>query len=229
MKKFFQMLCLLTPVLTAPAHPADVAVPGLFKDDIPLALKDGLKLVEIRERCTACSPWRVVDYYDNNKEVRQEKVSVQDGYTAMYAFPGTAYFANAKIERSVPGHYADDRALVTDVLRHECARKKERVGDYLRDHQEAREKVAAVLPSGKDSLDFEEASYRGIDYVSCTENVIGLTGPVISQLHMFVPARDIIITAYFLNQKNPKFKNSGEFQQMRQDFIAAYIDFLSAK
>ena len=234
MKKFFQVLFLLAPLLAAPvkAGVSDIAsVPALFRNAIPVEFRDGLKVVEIRKRCEACSPWRFVDYYDNNRpeKVKQEKVSVQDGYTAMYAFPGTDYFANGKIEQSVPGHYADDRAVVTDALKHECTRKKEHVDAYLRDNQKAKEKVDALIPAGKDYIDFEQASYREFDYVSCTENMIGLTGPGISQVHIFVPRSDLIITAYLLNQKNPKFKNIDEFLQMRKDFIAGYIDFLSGK
>lgn len=232
MEKFFRFLFLFAPLLpiSAKADTSDIAaVPRLFKDDIPLELKDGLKLVELSKRCEDCSPWRFVDYYENDRpeKVKQERISVQDGYRAMYAFPGTAYFANVKIEQSVPGHYADDRAIVVDALKHECTRKKERVDVYLRDNRKAKEKVDALISAGKEYIDFEQASYGNVDYVSCTENVIGLTGPGISQVHIFAPKNDIIITAYFLNQKNPKFKNIGEFLHMRKDFIAGYIDFLS--
>jgi len=223
---------LLFLAASGPARSGDgVAVPDVFKKNIPLELRDGLKLVEVKTRCEDCSPWRFVDYRDNRMPavVKQEKVSVQAGYTAMYAFPGTEYFANAKIEQSVPGYYENDRTVVISAIKHECARKAERITDYLRDNREVREKVEPLLPKGKNFIDFEEAAYKGVEYVSCTENVIGLMGATISQLHIFVPANDVIITAYLLKQKNAKFKNINEFLEMRRGFIEGYIDFLLAK
>jgi hypothetical protein len=222
---------LLFLAASGPASSSDgIAVPDAFKKNIPLELRDGLKLVEVKPRCEDCSPWRFVDYRDNRmpEVLKQEKVSVQAGYTAMYAFPGTEYFANAKIEQSVPGHYENDRTVVISAMKHECARKKERITDYLQDNRAAREKVEPLLPKGKNFIDVEEATYKGMEYVSCTENVIGLMGATVSQLHIFVPANDMIITAYLLKQKNAKFKNISEFLEMRRDFIEGYIDFLMA-
>lgn len=226
----FSALLFLTA--TGPAHSSDIAaMPDMFKKSIPLELKDGLKLVEVKKRCKDCSPWRFIDYRDNRmpEAVKQEKVSVQAGYTAMYAFPGTEYFANTKIEQSVPGYYENDRTVVIDAIRHECTRKKERIAGYLRDNQKVKEKVESLLPTGKDFIDFEEAAYKSVEYVSCTENVIGLMDATISQVHIFVPKSDIIIAAYLLKQKNARFKNINEFLEMRRGFIESYIDFLLAK
>ena len=228
----FMLSMLLLCGAAGPVHSSGVAgLPELFKNSIPVNLKDGLKLVEVKKRCEDCAPWRLVDFRDNKspQPFKQEKVSVQAGYTAMYAFPGTEYFANTKIEQSAPGSYDKDRAVVIDAIRTEYARKKELVAGYLRDNPKVRERVDSLLPKDKEAIEFEAGSYKGVEYVSYTENVIGLTGATISQLHFFVPKRELIITAYLLKQKKSRFTTSAEFLALRRDFIEAYIDFLSAE
>ena len=203
--------------------------PDAFKKTVPSELKDGLKLVDIRNRCDGCPPWRVIDFRDSKQAapIRQEKVSVHAGVTATYAFPGTEYFVNAKIEQSTPGVYAADKAVVVDAIRHEYARKKTLVADYLATNPTVRERVDLQLPKGKQPVEFEQAPYKGVGYVSYTENVIGLTGPTISQVQIFVPQSDIIVTAYLLKKKKSKFSAGEEFLALRRDFIDGYIDFLT--
>jgi hypothetical protein len=70
--------------------------------------------------------------------------------------------------------------------------------------------------------------YKGFEYISYTENVIGLTGNIISQIHIFVPKREIIVTAYLLRQEKAKFSNIEEFLKLRSNFIEGYIEFLSS-
>jgi hypothetical protein len=234
MKRISHLICTTLLFLTAsgPVHSSDIAAASdVFKKNIPLELIGGLKLVELKKRCEDCSPWRFIDYGDSKMPgvVKQEKVSVQAGYTAMYAFPSTEYFANTKIEQSVAGYYESDRTGVINAITHECVRRKELVTGYLRDNPKVKEKVGPLLPEGKDFIDFEESAYKGVEYVSCTENVIGLMSATISQLHIFVPKSDIIITAYLLKQKKSKFKNINEFLEMRRGFIEDYIDFLLLK
>jgi hypothetical protein len=222
-------LCWLA-LASTPEEDAPGELAPVFKATIPARLRDGLEMVEIRQRCKGCSPWRYIDYYDNNAQqaTHRAKVTVQAGYTAMYSYPGTQYFANVKIEQSAPGSYEADRSAVTDGLRHECQRKKERVASYLASHPEVREKVEAQLQQGKEAIEFEEGSYRGVQYASCTENVIKLISSTPSQLQIFVPRHQVVVTAYLLRQSNSKFHTTEEFLRMRRDFIEGYIDFLAA-
>lgn len=228
-RRLFPLLLLAVSALPVQAIEL-VDLPAVFKKTVPERLKEGLKLVELKQRCDDCAPWRSIEYRDNKQPqpIKLERVSVQAGVTAMYAFPGTEYFANTKIEQSAPGMYAKDKAVVIDAIKHEFARKKERVADYLAANSDTKEKVDRLVPKGKDYIEFEQASYKGIEFVSYTENVIGLNGATISQLHMFIPTNDMIITAYLLKQKKAKFSNIAEFLKMRRDFIEDYIDFLTA-
>jgi hypothetical protein len=207
------------------------APPAAFARLVPTSFANGLTLVEIRARCTDCAPWRTIDFHSNSSPtpVRQEQVSVQDGVTAMYAFPGTPYFANTKVERSVAGKYEQDGKVVLEALAHECARMKERVLDYVGGHPEVREKLDRAAVKGRDYVEFEQGTYRGIEYASCTQNALGLMGGTLSQLQVFVPREGAIVTAYLLAQKKAKFQSIEEFLRLRREFIQGYIDFLSAE
>jgi hypothetical protein len=226
------LLALALPVLMAgpaPAPAADTpAPPAALAQLVPAGFANGLKRVELKERCADCAPWRTIDFHSNSSPapVRQEKVSVQAGLSAMYAFPGTQYFANTKVEQSVAGRYAQDKAVVLEALAHECARMKERVADYVGGHPEVKEKLDRVAAKGKDYVEFEQGSYKGYEYASCTQNALGLMGATISQVQIFVPQGETVVTAYLLAQKKPKFQTIEEFLQLRREFIEGYIDFL---
>ena len=200
-----------------------------FQESIPTQLKDSLQLVDVKNRCDGCNPWRYIDYYSNESRepIKREKVSVQNGYRAMYAYPNSHYFSNTKIEQSVAGEYLHDKTIVIDAIKHEYNRKKERIYAYLNEHSELKTKMAPYKAKNKDYMELEENSYKGYEYISYTENVIGLTGNTISQIHIFVPEKQIIITAYLLNQKKAHFKTIDEFLKLRHDFIESYIDFLA--
>jgi ribosomal protein S17E len=204
-------------------------LPDVFKKSIPVEMKDNLKLVEVKNRCDECEPWRYIDYYSNksNEPIKREKITVLAGYGAMYAYPGTHYFANTKIEQSTPGAYEKDKKIVTDAIKHEYNRKKERIAGYLMENPKLKEKMEPFRAKGKDYIDLEESTYKGFEYISYTENVIGLTGNTISQIHIFAPKREIIVTAYLLRQEKAKFSNIEEFLKLRSDFIEGYIEFLS--
>jgi len=226
--------CLLAAcvVQAAPASAADLlAPPAALAGLVPDAFPNGLKLVELRPRCDGCAPWRVIDFHANDSAdpVRRERVSVHEGVTAMYAFPGTAYFANVKVEQSILGRYEQDKAIVTEALAHECARMQARVLDYTASRPEVRDKIERVRAKGRDYIEFEQGTYEGIAYASCTHNAFGLLNTTLSQLQIFVPARDAIITAYLLEQKQSKYRSIDEFLQLRRAFIEGYIDAVSKR
>jgi hypothetical protein len=205
-------------------------LPETFKKTIPVELRGGLRLVEVKNRCDGCEPWRYIDYYNNTSKepIKREKVTVQAGYRAMYAFPDTHYFSNTKIEQSASGAYENDKKIVADAIKHEYARKKERVAGYLKENPSLKDKMEPFRAKSREYIDLEENTYKGFEYISYTENVIGLTGNTISEINIFVPNRKIIVTAYLLRQEKAKFSTIEEFLKLRRDFIEGYIDFLSA-
>ena len=228
-KVLFPILLLLISACLAQSNNTS-NLPETFKNTIPVELRGGLKLVEVKNRCDGCEPWRYIDYYSNiSKEpIKREKVTVQAGYRAMYAYPGTHYFSNTKIEQSVSGAYENDKKIVADAIKHEYARKKEHIASYLKENPNLKEKMEPFRAKGKEYVDMEENTYKGFEYISYTENVIGLTGNTISEINIFVPKREIIVTAYFLRQEKAKFSTIEEFLKLRRDFIEGYIDFLSS-
>ena len=86
--------------------------------------------------------------------------------------------------------------------------------------------MAPFKAEGRDYIAFESNTVNGYEVISCTENVIGLLGNVISQLHIFIPEENTIITAYLLRQDNSEFQNIEEFLELRADFIKSYTQFL---
>lgn len=231
--KYAYTLLLAVFVLILSACNAQTAstadLPEIFKQTIPSELKGKLKLVELLNRCNGCAPWRYIDYYSNDSKepIKREKITVEEGYRAMYAYPGTHYFSNTKVEKSSNNSYQKDKSTVVDAIKHEYARKKERIYSYLKENPELKQKLAPFKAKAKDYIELEEASYKGYEYISYTENVIGLTGNTISQIHIFVPDKEIIITAYLLGQVKAQFKTIDEFLKLRRDFIESYIEYLS--
>lgn len=191
-------------------------------------MKGNLKLIEVKNRCNDCKPWRYIDYYSNETKepIKQEKVSVKEGYRAMYAYPNTEYFSNTKIEQSVTGEYEHDKKVVIEAITHEYNRKQQRVASYLKESSGLKEKMEPHKAKGKDYITFEKETINGYQYVSYTENVIGLLGNTISEVNIFVPEREIIITAYLLRQEKSKFKDIEEFLKLKHDFIESYTEFL---
>lgn len=229
-RRLLAMLVLCTaPQLALPASAAP-RVPAPFEQLVPATLGgDGLALVEVRRRCEDCDPWRVLEFRANDTATPawREKVSVRAGVTAMYAYPGTDYFANVKVEQSMPGRYEQDKALVIQHIEHDFRLLDARVASYLGTNEAARDKLMALLAPGTRTMEYVRETVRGVDYASYTVKVLGLSGGALSQVHFFVPGRDVIVTAYLLQQKNAKFKTIDEFLRMRAGFIRAWIDLLA--
>lgn len=227
MKFFFQWMALLC-ASAALAQPVSTAsLPSFFQQSIPAELSGGLQLVEVKARCERCEPWRDLGFYSLNAPVRTERVTVLDGYRAMYAFPGTHYFANVKIERSEVAKYEADRDVMDRALRHECQRKQTNVENYLAENLAARDKFETRRMPGRPYVEVESGIRDGLAYLACTENVIGLISSTISQVQIFVPAKRLTITAYLLKQEKMHFKSIEEFRALRDGFLSSYIDFLN--
>jgi len=220
-RRLFAILALC--LLPALAHPAP-AVPAPFEGLVPAAFDDGLELVELKVRDVDAPPWRTIEWRpgDAGAAPRREQVSVRDGLRAMYAYPDSQYFANVKVETSMPGHYEKDRALVIEAIEQGYKAVRARLDAYLAAHPEAAAKVAAHTAPGREPMAFERLQVNGIEVVSYTDNVLGLTGGTVSQIQFFVPGRATIVTAYLLNQKQAKFKDIEDFLRLRSAFIQGY-------
>ncbi len=222
-KTFARLLLPLLPLLMlatlmSQASAADIPVPPAFDKLVPRSFADGLQLVEVRQRLADSPSWRSAGY---------DKVSVIDGVTAMYAYPGSGYFANVKIEKSAPGSYERDQAIVSAALEHAYAQSRPAVAAWLHSHPAIKEQVDRIV-AGRDYVELERGSYKGVDYLVLTQNAM-LANPsgMPSQLQIFVPRDGLIVTAYLMKQRTTKFRTLGEFRQSQRAFIEGYIDFLT--
>lgn len=229
--KIVILVCISAMLGACAQLPSDTSsLPELFQNSIATTLPGGLRLVKIEFRCADCPPWRIIEYNSNTSKqpLKQVKVTVEEGYSAMYAYPSTDYFANTKIEQSSPGSYESDKATIMDSLEHEYHRRSERVNDYLSDKPDLIAQMEPLKAAGKDYLEFEKSNYSGVEYIALNENVIGLTSYTISQIHIFDDKREITVTAYLLDKKKAKFTTIDEFIALKKDFIEGYINFLNS-
>lgn len=218
---------LMLTVLAGPASAEAPAVPAAFGKWVPREFADGLRLVELRQRCADCAPWRIVEVVadDPAGQARQEKVSVAAGVTAMYAYPGSGFFANAKIEKSLAGRFDGDRAIVSEALEHACVRSRKDVESWLRAHPLDKEKLDRVV-AGRDYVEFERGSYRGVEYMVCTQNGrLASPNAMPAMLHVFMPRAELIVTAYLMKQDSTRFGTLAAFRQAQRAFIEGYIDY----
>ena len=205
------------------------ALPSPFQGTVPQNLAGGLTLVSLEKRCQDCVPWREIAFQSLTEPVRKETVSVQDGYRAMYLFPGSQYFANVKVERSAAGQFEADRDVMDRELRHECQRKLINVEEFVAQKPAVREKLESIRMPGRPYLEVEQGEAHGIEYMACTENAIGLISSTISQVQLFIPAKRITVTAYLLKQQKMHFTTIQQFRELRDAFINSYTAFLGAK
>jgi len=224
-RRLFAILALC--LLPAFAQPAP-RVPAPFERLVPAAFDDGLALVELKARDHDAPPWRVIEWRPEQAGTppRREQVSVREGLRAMYAYPGTDYFANVKVETSMPGMYEKDRALVIQALEHNYHRERALVEAYLAANPELAAKVAGQT-AGREVMTLERETVNGIEVVGYTDKVLGLKGGTISQVHFFVPGRETIVTAYLLNQKRRKFEDIEDFLRLRAAFIQGFAAHLA--
>ena len=205
------------------------ALPSPFQGTVPQNLAGGLTLVSLEKRCQDCVPWREIAFQSLTEPVRKETVSVQDGYRAMYLFPGSQYFANVKVERSAAGQFEADRDVIERALRHECQRKLINVEEFVAQKPAVRQKLESIRMPGRPYLEVEQGEAHGIEYLACTENAIGLISSTISQVPLFIPAKRITVTAYLLKQQKMHFTTIQQFRELRDAFINSYAAFLGAK
>ena len=229
-QKTIAALCIWLLVQCVGAQPLyPQALPTPFQGTVPQNLAGGLTLASLEKRCQDCVPWREIAFQSLTEPVRKETVSVQDGYRAMYLFPGSQYFANVKVERSAAGQFEADREVMDRALRHECQRKLINVEEFVAQKPAVREKLESIRMPGRPFLEVEQGEAHGIEYLACTENAIGLISSTISQVQLFIPAKRITVTAYLLKQQKMHFTTIQQFRELRDAFIDSYAAFLGAK
>jgi hypothetical protein len=232
-KTFARLLLplLMLATLLAPASAADTTVPPAFDKLVPRAFADGLRLVEVRQRLGDSPSWRSVEIVSDSPDgpARQEKVSVVDGITAMYAYPGSGYFANVKVEKSAPGSIERDKAILAEALEHVYARSRQGVTAWVKEHPADKEKFDRFT-AGRDYMELERGKYKGVDYLVLTQNLsVANPAAMPAQLHIFLPRDGLIVTAYLMKQRTTMFKTLDEFRRSQRAFIEGYIDFVLAE
>jgi hypothetical protein len=130
-------------------------------------------------------------------------VSVADGYRVMLALPGGALFANLKIERSVPGRYAQDKQAVLDQM-----------------HYLAGRAPADALRSGR-------RAERGIDIATIERRQVG--AGMSGMVTFFDDAREVVATAYLMNGNGKKqpYTTTADFEAARSRFMDGVVRCLS--
>jgi len=146
-----------------------------------------------------------------------EKVSVADGYRVMFAYKGLYYYyANVKIEQSVPADYLRDKETIISSLK------------YFATAKEATEMILS-----------EKSSLNGFEHHGLDRDRIDVGGQVGTHV-LFYDPHQLVITIYFLNQDDKnglaraivgggerKFHNTNEYRSLRDDFLANYSECLA--
>ncbi len=133
----------------------------------------------------------------------QAPVSVADGYRLILAFPNTGAFVNLKIEQSMVGRYNSDKQSVLEQMQHMSATARGVV------------------------VNLERSVIGGVDIAAL--NNPGFDGAALGFYTFFVDAKDIIATAYVLNQLPDRraFQTVVEYQAMRDRFVGEFAACLN--
>lgn len=152
-----------------------------------------------KERRTVSVPWREVA-----TAAGPVRVSVADGYRLMLGFKGPEPFVNLKIESSVAGRFADDRAAVLAQMELFSAK---------------RNPVAKPL-----EIKFQD----GVEIMALNNTSIEARGPI--SFYSFAHERTgVIATAYFLSQSpaTREFQSYAEYEVLRDRFINTLVNCLA--
>lgn len=133
----------------------------------------------------------------------EKRVSVADGYRVILAFPNTDPFVNLKVELSMAGRYGADKQIVLEQMQHMSATAR-----------------GAVVK-------LERRATGGVDVAAL--NNPGLEGTGLGLYTFFVDAKNIIVTAYLLNQVPDRraFQSVAEYQSLRDRFVNDLVTCLN--
>jgi hypothetical protein len=121
----------------------------------------------------------------------------------MYSHPRKLPFAEAKVERSDPSGYEEDKRLVT---RH-----------------------FAAIVNGDRNVKLESFSGQGISGQTLTKGELG--GRTLGITQIFFDDDGVIVTIFFLNQlpEHRRFQTLAEFVLLRDDFVRGYLECVARK
>jgi hypothetical protein len=159
---------------------------------------EGVRGVKLDSRPKTAAPWREVSVGGTAR-----RVSVSDGMRVMYAYPGTDFFANLKVERSAPDSYQDDKDII--------------------------QKSLAEIAQTDGSADVQDFVLHGFSGQTLTKRA--LSGSTLGITQLFSDEDQMIVTIYFLNQAPEKrrFKTFEEFVALRDGFVSGYSECVAKK
>lgn len=159
---------------------------------------EGVRGVKLDSRPKTAEPWREVSVGGTAR-----RVSVADGKRVIYAYPGTDFFANLKVERSVPESYRDDKNIV--------------------------QKSLIEIAQADGSADVQDFILHGFSGQTLTKRA--LSGSTLGITQLFSDEDQMIVTIYFLNQAPEKrrFKTFEEFVALRNSFVSGYSECVAKK
>ena len=224
------ILCLLT-VISAHCLGATNTQPNVALEKlIPKEFPDGLILESLNQRDRNADPWRTVSFMPSidSKEAEEKQVSVIRGFKAMYAYPGSNFFANVKVEKSAPGQFLVDKKIITEQMHSDTEYTQYHLTQYLDGQPDKKQQLMETMLQGKEYHSFECKSYLGYQYCIAAVNDLKLHRGVLSTVVIFVPQLEVSIVAYLLAQKNAHFDSIQEFVILRKQFIQHYIEHLKS-
>ena len=132
-----------------------------------------------------------------------KRVSVADGYRIMLAFPNTDPFVNLKVEVSVSGQYASDKRAVLEQM----------------------ETMAAGARGV--TMKVERSVINGVEVAALNNPTLEASG--LSFYSLFDDRREMIVTAYILNQRPERraFRDMASYQRLRDAFVQEYVQCMS--
>jgi hypothetical protein len=122
------------------------------------------------------------------------RVSVVDGYRLLYAYQGADVpFANVKVERSAPGEYAADKAILV--------------------------RMQQSMPAA-DKVTYRSLTLNGMEVHGVDKPTIDVGGTVGAYV-MFADPRQVVVSVYLLNQgpTHRKFNDLQSYQALRDRFL----------
>lgn len=167
---------------------------------VPAQVGDGPILTDLTPRPPNTRPWREVGVAGADGVITQARVSVAHGLRAMYSYPGEEFYANVKVETSAPGSYAQDREHVLAALKTINA--------------------SMVKAGGAQAAEQGGGERRGLEYHFAFATAL----PGGGMLHIFVPEKKVIISAYLLPRKWPDGTASETMRAAQHAFLFGYID-----
>jgi hypothetical protein len=176
----------------------------------PLKAYTKCELPDLKVMDVARRPKSAEKHRDVKTANGAERVSVADGYRVMFSYEDQYYyFANVKIEQSLPADYVQDKERIISSLKH-FANSKQATGMIFAD----------------------KTPRNGFEHYGIDRDQIDVGGQVGTHV-LFYDRHHLVITVYLLNQDDRnlfrataggprKFKDIREYRELRDTFLDNY-------